>query len=171
MTKTGSTSAVPIEGIVQLNYIVDDLDEAAMRWAGLGAGPFFHLFPPATPILYKGETRIIQMQVSCGWHKDKMIELCRPLEGPEHDGGNGLHHVAAFATDFDAATAAFEARGQAVLIRPLEYGDMRWCFIDTKSEFGHLLELYEHSPAIDGLYEMVEEASKNWDGRDPIRTL
>ena len=42
---------------------------------------------------------------------------------------------------------------------------------DTLAVFGHFLELWESTETMRGLLGMIEEAARDWDGRDPIRPL
>ena len=42
---------------------------------------------------------------------------------------------------------------------------------DTLAVFGHFLELWESTETMRGLLEMIEDAAREWDGRDPIRPL
>ena len=48
-------------------------------------------------------------------------------------------------------------------------GICRVRYHDTLAVFGHFLELWESTETMRGLLEMIEDAAREWDGRDPIR--
>ena len=50
-------------------------------------------------------------------------------------------------------------------------GGQEFAFHDARHELGHLVELYEPSPAVRRLYAMVADAAADWDGSDPVRHL
>jgi hypothetical protein len=139
--------------VVQLAYRVDDLEAAALRWVELGAGPFF----------------VVSPENVVGQLGSLMIEL-KPLHAYDCEDPPGLHHVASFVDDFDAARAAFEKRG-VQLARLGETNDgMQFACYDTSEELGHQWEIYPPHPSEVSVYEMVAAAAKDWDGvTDPIR--
>jgi hypothetical protein len=49
--------------------------------------------------------------------------------------------------------------------------DLTAVFIDTVSDYGHFIELYEAKPAVTMLYDAVAQAAKDFDGSDPVRAM
>jgi catechol 2,3-dioxygenase-like lactoylglutathione lyase family enzyme len=97
-----------------------------------------------------------------------MIEFCQQNNPgpsafydlyPEGSGGQGLHHVALFADDLDAAIAAFAAQGHAVALDAAMTDGFRYVFVDTVRAYGHMLELYEPTAVLTGFYETVRESA------------
>ena len=47
----------------------------------------------------------------------------------------------------------------------------RFAFADATAELGHMLEIYEDGQGMRAFYAMVAEATRDWDGVDPVRSL
>ena len=48
---------------------------------------------------------------------------------------------------------------------------LRFAFHDAVAELGHLWEIYEPTERLQDFYTMVAQASVDWDGSDPVRTI
>lgn len=175
MSQMESPASRP-QGYVQAAYIVADVEQAALRWAGLGAGPFF-LKPYKTQgqPTYLGQPANLDHISAFGQYGALMIELIQPLgEGPTvyslPRGGEGLHHFAEICPDIEASIAAAEALGHPLLCRS---GTVQTpaAFIDARADLGHLIELVQDSPQLRYLYDFVAKAAEGWDGTDPVRSL
>ena len=90
---------------------------------------------------------------------------------PHGSGRFGIHHTALFVDDLPAAIAAFAAEGLPLAQYAETTGGTAFAFIDAVARYGHMIELYEPTPALTGFYAMVAKAAENWDGSDPIRKL
>ncbi len=166
--------------VVQIAYHVADVAEAARRMAAeMGAGPFFlaeHI--PLESCVYRGQPVTFDHSSAYGQMGNVMVELFRQHnEGPSAvrdmfaSGEEGLHHVACFVDDLAAATRHYEESGLALAQAASTAVGVDFNFVDARPKLGHMIELYEPSPILTGLYDMVREEAKNWDGRDPLRTL
>lgn len=163
-----------MSGPVQLAYAVADVREAAAGWAPLGVGPFFvrdHIELGATRI--NGVVSTFDHSSAYGWWGDLMFELIC-----QHDTGaetivptGGLHHVAHFVNDFEAASAGLIRDGHAEVLHAETGGGMNFAFHDGGAARGHLIEIYEPVAGLRKFYDMVCNASIGWDGSDPVRTL
>ncbi len=49
-------------------------------------------------------------------------------------------------------------------------GDTHVVYFDTVQAIGHFTELWENTAALNELFLMVENAAKDWDGKDPVRS-
>ena len=81
----------------------------------------------------------------------------------------GLHHFGIMPLDYQATSAHYQALGHAAAFE-LTVGDARVVYFDTVQAIGHFTELWQDSDIITRLALMVENAAKNWDGKDPVRT-
>ncbi|MEM7218732.1 MAG: hypothetical protein AAF515_10225 [Pseudomonadota bacterium] len=166
--------------IVQIAYLVPDARAAAAAAATDGvAGPFFvneridlawgeHRGSPA---------RFLHTSAygQCG---GVMLEFVQPDDdgpSPFHEGGpdtQGIHHVATIVPSLGAAYRHYERLGLATAARAATaVGHTEFAFIDAVSQLGHFIEIYEAGTGLAAFYRMVSEASRDWDGRDPVRTL
>jgi len=164
---------------VQIAYHVPDPAEAARELAKRrGWGPFFlieHI--PLASCLYRGAPAALDHSSAYGQAGDVMIELItQHNDGPSalrdlfapHE--RGVHHVACFVDDLDAALAAQRASGYAVALEATTANGTGFAMVDTSRELGHMLELYERA-RLASFYELVREAARGWDGNEPLRRL
>src|ERR1700681_1677621 len=107
--------------IAQLGYVVEDAPAAMEYWiTALDVGPFFYLpSPPLNELRYRGEPTDARIAVAITYSGDLQVELIQPLDdhpSPYRDFqssfGSGLHHIAHFTNDYDAALASYRARGR-----------------------------------------------------------
>jgi Glyoxalase/Bleomycin resistance protein/Dioxygenase superfamily len=166
--------------IAQLGYVVDDISGAMEHWLGaLDVGPFFYLpSPPLHDLVYRGEPTDARIGVAITYSGDLQVELIQPLDdhpSPYRDfqraAGSGLHHVAHFTDEYDAAMAAYRARCRT----PYYEGrgltaDQRFSYFDSPSQRGTVNEVVETS-GFGGFFDYMRAKCAQWDGTDPIRTI
>jgi hypothetical protein len=168
--------------IVQVAYFVPDAEQAALemtRSASQRAGPFFFV---RNIELAWGERRgspcTFVHSSAFGQCGGIMLEFVQQEdEGPSPfrdlypSGGQGIHHVATIVESLDAAISHYESIGCGLAARACTKTGTEFAFIDTVDRLGHMVEVYEASPALTGFYQMVEAAAADWDGSDPIRAI
>lgn len=173
-----------IKGTVfQLAYVVEDVAAAIAHWTRtLGIGPFF-MFPlPLTLDWLELDGRRVDEHdilsaAALAWSGDVQIELLAPGSAPSpyreflNAGRSGVQHVGMYATDYDRQMADARAAGITVAMEgvlPLS----RFAYLRTDTVFaGTMLELIEPQPAMIELFDQIRDASRGWDGRDPVRQL
>lgn len=165
---------------VQLAYHVPDPEAAARRAAAeLGWGPFFLMEHIALErSLYRGRPSPFDHSSAYGQAGELMIEFITQhgeepsaLRDMYAAGASGLHHVAQFVPDLAAAIAGYRARGLETALEARTMTGVDFAMIDTRSELGHMLELYERSEGLRKFYDYVRKSAQGWDGRDPVRRL
>lgn len=159
--------------IVQICFVVNDLDEAVANWVETrNAGPFFvGKDLSGVPIDYKGSDSTLAISVAMGMAGDLQIELLQPIgTGPSvysdmfAPGQTGFHHVAAFVPDFEQAVQDHVDAGYEMNSRGLFAGD-KFAYMDTRSSLGFFTELYEEGPGLRGMYRKIAAAAQGWDGK------
>lgn len=167
--------------VMQLGFVVPDLERAARHWASLGVGPFYLLeHIQFAECRYKGAPVRFDMSVAVGQWGPVQVELIRqhddvPSIYTEFDGSRsgGLQHVGVMTDSVAVQLERLAARG----IKPVQSGStangINFAYVDTDrlpgAHPGGMIELIEHGPAIDGFFAMVRRAAEGWDGRDPLR--
>lgn len=165
-------------GIVQICHIVSNVDAAVDEWINtLGAGPFFCERNLTVPVKYHGKDTHIDIHVAlgnCGDLQIELIEIASDIPSIYRevypDGGTGFHHVAVFADDYDAHLKSLQAGGGIIAAEGVFNGD-RFAYVDTRSTVGFYTEVYENGPGLQLMYRNIAEAARNWDGKDPKRSL
>lgn len=131
----------PIGRVVQLGYVVRDLDAAAARYSpawGVGEWAVHTLAPPALrDRAYRGRPGEFSMRVALAADAAGLgYELIQPLAGPSiyteflDRHGEGLHHLAHEpGPGFDEAVARLTARGAAVAMSG-RWHAVRFAYLD-----------------------------------------
>lgn len=158
--------------ILQLSWVVRDLEEAALRWhRTMGIGPFImnrHI--QITEGVHRGRAQKTEFSTAIAQAGPVQIELVE-----QHDdspscyrdmiaaGAEGMHHVAVIAEDYDAAVAGYTAQGHEIASSG-KFGEVRFCYVDTVQSLGHMVEILEDSRAIRAFFAMIVRAGDEWDG-------
>ena len=167
--------------IDQLGYVVDDVTKAMTHWVEvLGVGPFFFLPRPALHDLqlpgraHRGPHRAWRSAMRA----PTQVELIEPLDDhPSPYGdfrphpGAGLHHVARFVDDYDAAIAEWASDGLDPCFVGRALSDhQRFCYFDTAGHGGTVCELIEVAEFA-AFFDHIRDQSARWDGSEPVRTV
>ena len=169
--------------IVQVAYHVTDIRRAARDMAAkFGAGPFFiNENITLTWGEHRGEPTDFVHSSAYGQWGELMVELFQQ----ESPGSNspyrdmyaadeeGLHHTAIMVQDMEEAFDYFERNDMPVVTRCGlgRSGGVDFAFIDARKTLGHMIEIYPISAGLLGFYKLVRDASIEWDGKDPIRSV
>jgi methylmalonyl-CoA/ethylmalonyl-CoA epimerase len=159
---------------MQLAFVPTDIEKALSYWAGtLGAGPFFHLPELSLPeTRYRGVRSDPVFSLWLGYWGDMQIELIRQHnEAPsiyrDCADDRRLHHVCLLVEDF---AAAMTAAGDAVVMQEGQVpggGSVAY----VQPAHGPLVEVLQPAPGTRELFQMMREAHRDWDGRDPVRAI
>jgi hypothetical protein len=169
----------PMGGVAQTAFITPDLHGEIRRWAAdMRAGPFFvldHLLAPGQT--YRGEESRADVTLAMGFAGHMLIELIQPLdENPSvyreaiEKRGYGFHHLGIACADVDASSRDYQAKGYHEAYRAAVPTGGEVVYLDNGkgAELG-FLELLPVTPAMDETFTRFWEASRDWDGSDPIR--
>jgi hypothetical protein len=165
---------------VQIAYAVPDVVSAARSWAARsGAGPFFvreHI--ALVDVVIRGHPGTFDHSSAYGQWGAVMVELVEdhgdgpsPVRDMFPRDGSGLHHLAFFVENVDAAVEDLGRQGHELAMSARTSSGLSFCFVDTRPTLGHMVELYEPTPGLRAFYSMVRAAAEGWDGVDPVRTM
>jgi methylmalonyl-CoA/ethylmalonyl-CoA epimerase len=173
----------PFGPVMQLGFVVPELEPAALHWARLGVGPFFLLEHISfAEVLYQGQPTRFDMSAAVAQWGEVQVELiCQHDAVPSiysdfaRSHRHGLQHLGVMTDSVPAHLATLAAEG----IEPVQSGttanDIRFAYINSDrmpgAHEGGMIELIEHGPAIDGFFAMVKKAAQGWDGLNPLRKL
>ena len=169
----------PMEGVAQTAFIVPDLNAAIHHWAtNCRAGPFYvlpHLLAPGQ--VYRGEESKADVTLAMGFAGHMLIELIQPLD--DHPSvyketkdlrGFGFHHLGLACADVDASSAGYQQRGYVEAYRAAVPTGGEVVYLDDGSGAqAGFIELLPVTPAMDETFTRFWEASRDWDGSNPLR--
>jgi hypothetical protein len=82
-----------------------------------------------------------------------------------------LHHVCIFVESIVQARQACAAIGAEVLVEGKVGDSGEVIYVDAGGGPGHVIELLQPMAGSEGLFQMIKDAARDWDGSDPLRTL
>lgn len=157
-----------------------DLRAAIDTWVtAYGAGPFYvngHVaYDEATsglgPVVWDHSAGFgqwgslpVELQQT---HEVRPAELARPLTA---DGRSAVNHVGVTADDPAAESARLESLGFGLCMHA-RLGDVQFFWHDATEAFGYCIEVITAGPGLDAFFETISSGARDWDGRDPLRTL
>jgi len=160
--------------ILQFSWVVPDLDAAARRWhQTMGIGPFLvnrhltiinplHRGQPIAPDFSTAIAQAGPVQIELVEQHDSGPSCYRDTVPAGHE---AMHHVAIIADDYDAALRLYTEGGFAVASSG-QFGDVRFCYVDTSATLGHMVEILEDKPTIQAFFGAIARAADRWNG-DP----
>lgn len=162
----------------QIAYFVPDVVAAARaHMATFGSGPYYvaeHI--PLTSNFYRGTPQPLDHSSAYGQWGDVMVEFVQQNnEGPSvfrdlyPDGGQGLHHVALIVNDIRKAMADYEAAGYSAALYAEVAPGVGFAMMDCVATLGHFVELYEPTPQLLAVYDLVRTSAVDFEGEEPIR--
>jgi Glyoxalase/Bleomycin resistance protein/Dioxygenase superfamily len=168
--------------IVQMCWVVDDMDAAALRWVNTtGAGPFFRLpHIQLDELTYRGKPAALDQSSAVGKWGTVQVELfqqhCDNPSGAREmfaPGETGIQHLTWFANHLDAETRRLNTMGfdTVMTCRLPAIGGMRLAWYDATKVLGAMVEVYEESDLMRRFYRRVAKAAEGWTGENPIRSL
>ncbi len=165
--------------IMQLAYVVEDID-AAIRWwiDDAKTGPWFllpHFLGPDQT--YRGEASTADVAIAMAFNGHMQIELIQPLDrnaSVYRDAiatrGYGFHHVGIACDDVDAEIPAYLARGYTLDFRAAvpTGGSVAYMRPPAGAAPGYI-ELIPATPGMDAHFTTFWQAAQGWDGNNPVR--
>ena len=166
---------LPGASIVQMAWVVDDLETAAARISkAMRCGPFLmnrhiQLIDPH----HRGRPQRTDFSLALAQAGDVQIELVEQHDdtpsvygdafphGPPD--GMAFHHVAVIVPDVALETARYNALGFATGSSG-RFGDVDFTYVDTRAAAGFMVEVLPDSETINRFFGAVRRAAEEWDG-------
>ena len=165
--------------VIQLAYFPTDFDAALRYWIEtVGVGPFFVLNDVRLgEMKYKGKPTDAVFSMAIGYWGDIQIELIRTnsdapsLYVGEYAVRDRLHHVCVFVDDITEARRACVEAGAEVIVEGKVGEDGEVIYVDPGQGPGFVIEYLQPMSGSEGLFQMMKDAARDWDGSDPVRVL
>lgn len=166
----------------QIAYVVPDVRAAAARHAALfGSGPYFVVENIEFAwVNYRGQPTDWDHTIAIGQWGNIGIEFMQQNNAgpsvlldvaPEGSGRSVVHHMAYMVPDPAGLAARFGAAGHPLALHGALGNGIEVFMVDALDLYGHMIELYEPTPALLEIHGYVRDQSIGWDGSDPIRIL
>ena len=166
--------------VMQMGFIVDDFEETIKHWTEkLNVGPFFMLeHLDLKDFHYKGNNSDIDFSVAISFSGDIQIEFIKQhCDTPSiyneyvNNKKNALHHLCTFTKDIDSDIKILESQGYKKLQGGSTMDEGTFSYLDIESNFSPILEIAQLSEGALSMFDMIKEASINWDGKKSIMDL
>jgi hypothetical protein len=166
--------------IRQLGYVVDDIEAAMAHWYEvMGVGPWY--YNPKVPIedyLFDGKPHQVHNSVALANSGPIQVELIQTRnDAPSmyrdfmRAGNRGLQHVAFWTKDYDADLARMRSLDFTPRMSGKVGADGRFIYFNEEAHPGTVIELSEVMGPKGRLFDLIREASADWDGTDPVRAF
>jgi hypothetical protein len=165
--------------LYQVAWIVNDLEKSIRRWLeSAGVGPFY-VFRHAKVdgVLYRGTPATLDFSAALAQAGPIQIELIQQhSDGPSAyrdvfpKGQEGFHHLLMMTNAFDSEIERYRSQGSVAVTQGV-FGDMRFAYVDTRPQLGHMTEIIEDRASIKQIFKMIADAAADWDGSHPVRYL
>ena len=166
--------------ITQNGYVVKDIEAAMRHWIDvLGVGPWYYVErAPIENFRYKGEPSPVHVSIALANSGPLQIELIQPRnDAPSMyrdflaAGHEGLQHLAYWTKTFEADLARALEAGYEIGHSGEVGSPGRFAYLETEGHPGTVVELSDNSGPKGRMFERIAAAARDWDGRDPIRTV
>ena len=173
---------LPGASIVQMAWVVDDLEAAATRISkAMRCGPFLmtrHI--QLTDPRHRGRPQRTDFSLALAQAGAVQIELVEQHDdtpsvyrdafpdGPP--GGMAFHHVAVIVADVGQETARYNALGFDTGSSG-RFGDVDFTYVDTRAAGGFMVEVLPDSDTINRFFGAVRKAAEEWDGTTVWREM
>jgi catechol 2,3-dioxygenase-like lactoylglutathione lyase family enzyme len=166
---------------VQLAFVVRDLDAAMAYWTEtLRVGPFVVIENArgGRDVIHRGAVTPLEFTLAFAYQGDVQIELIHqsndaPSSYKEFldSGREGLHHLAYWPENIDAACTHLEANGFTEVTRVLAAdGSRAVAYYESPAEIGPVVEILPMSADRIAYYGRIQRLSQSWDGATrPVR--
>lgn len=177
MTKIAKIKA--LGDVVQMAYLPEDFDAALKYWTEtVGVGPFFLMENVRLgEMKYRGQPTESVFSIAIGYWGDIQIELIRPEnDAPSIYNGDyavtdRMHHICIFVKSIEEARRACAEVGAEILVEGKVGEDGEVIYVDAGGGPGTVIELLQPMGGSEGLFDMMRDAARNWDGSEPLRKL
>ncbi len=175
-----AVTSLPLDGrrVLQNAYVVNDIYQSIDKWTTVvGLGPFFLIENVSLEAKYRGAPVTLELSVAMAQAGPINIELIQQHNAVSscyrdvyRGGEEGFHHVCMLVQNFDQELRRYTRMGYALSLEA-DMQAYRFAYVDIHAELGCHVELVEDTPTIRQLYSRIEEAARNWDGSDPVRSM
>ncbi len=153
MDSPSQVSPLGTKKLAQVAIVVNDIESAARRWAGLLGVAVPPLIETAdgesVNMSYRGEPSTARAKLAFFDLGGVQLELIEPIgsESAWFEGlsekGERLHHIAFWTDDMQASVSGLKENGVPLIHRG-DMGEGQYAYFDGQAQLGAVIELLEH---------------------------
>ena len=125
--------------------------------------------------MYRGDPGNVELTLALGNSGNVQIELIQQLNDVPSvykeftDAGRvGLHHFGLMPVDYESTRQQYIDLGHKAVFE-CTLADAPLVYFDTVDTIGHYTELWDNNDFYKDMFMEIENAAKDWDGKDPVR--
>jgi catechol 2,3-dioxygenase-like lactoylglutathione lyase family enzyme len=165
---------------MQVGMVVNDLDAALRYWTEvLEVGPWVVIEESLgdRTLYHRGEQSPVEMRLALSHLGETQVELISqsndapsPYREFLDQGREGVHHVAFWPKDYEAAVTELVGRGfeEVMTVRTVD-GGRSLSYFEGPPVLGVMVEVAPLTEARRQYYSAIEVLARTWDGDRPIR--
>ena len=170
----------PLGGIVQVAYVVEDLQKSIAEFSQkFNIGPWFYSNGyTLKEASYRGKPTDMRMGLALSFSGNMCFEVIQPLDDKPSvywdvikKKGYGFHHLGMATTQYEVDVARYQKMGYVLVFEGLTPRGIRFAYFDTTGDLPGMLELIEYNDTQLKFLSLMQQASVNWDGKDPSRKI
>lgn len=165
--------------VVQVAYLVRDIDEAMVHWTRhAGVGPWTCFRNIRLDARYEGHPLELRIHEALSYIGELQLQLVQSLNDPSQPtpyqadlqrGRYGLHHMACFTRDVDADVARARSQGFDPVCSMQDASGHRYFYLRSIAMPDVWIELLESHPFLEQVFRSGIAASRSWDGSRPLQ--
>jgi methylmalonyl-CoA/ethylmalonyl-CoA epimerase len=162
----------------QIAYVDADMEAAVRFWTRtVGAGPFYLFEHPHMDVArYRGQPVQLDISIALGYWNDLQIEIIQQHnQSPsiyidqQRAGDKNLNHICIYVDDLAQAREVCK-RTNSEIVQEMYVNGKGGLYADAGGS-GRLIECAVLPPAFADAVVTIRQASRGWDGSDPLRIL
>ncbi len=170
----------PDDGIIQMAYVVPDIQAAMRHWAEvLKVGPWFLIDRfQGQDATYRGQPTDVEIALAMSFAGHMNVELIQQTnDAPSvyreliDRRGYGFHHFGVATRDYPAELSRYRSRGYQVAYELRVPSGGRVAYVDTSADLPGMTEVIELGSDFEPTFNRFYRASIGWDGSDPVRSF
>ena len=178
--KTETSFGQPIGGICQVAYVVEDLHQGMNDFAKkFNIGPWFYADEYVfKTVKHRGQPTEMKIGLALAFSGHMCFELIQPLDDKPSvyrevidARGYGYHHLGLATRTYEKEVECYKQMGYVLAFEGSTPRSIRFAYFDTTADMPGMLEIIEFNDMQDQFLLLMQQASLNWDGRDPVRKI
>jgi hypothetical protein len=167
--------------IVQVAYLVEDMDAAMQHWLGqAGLGPWTCFRNIELAAVFDERELSLRIHEGLAYMGELQIQLVQSLNDPSEptpfqpylaQRRFGVHHMAFFSDDVETDVARARAQGFERTCSMRDKAGYRYYYCQSTALPDVWIEFLEVYPELEKIFQTGIAAAASWDGRDPIRNI